>query len=74
MKILFLGTSAGWPLPRLGCQCEICQSKDPLDTRLRPSVLVNDKILPERKTAQINNHQGSFKWSSANLSLSTPSL
>jgi phosphoribosyl 1,2-cyclic phosphate phosphodiesterase len=45
MKILFLGTGAGWPLPRLGCQCEICQSKDPLDTRLRPSVLVNDKIL-----------------------------
>jgi len=45
MKILFLGTSAGWPLPRLGCQCLICQSKDPCDTRLRPAVLVNDSIL-----------------------------
>jgi phosphoribosyl 1,2-cyclic phosphate phosphodiesterase len=45
MKILFLGTSAGWPLPRLGCNCPVCQSKDSLDTRLRPSVLVNDKIL-----------------------------
>jgi phosphoribosyl 1,2-cyclic phosphate phosphodiesterase len=45
MKILFLGTSAGWPLPRLGCNCQICQSKDPKDQRLRPAVLVNDKIL-----------------------------
>lgn len=45
MKITFLGTSAGWPLPRLGCQCEICQSKDPKDTRIRPAVLINDSIL-----------------------------
>lgn len=45
MKILFLGTSAGWPLPRLGCNCPICQSKDPRDVRLRPAVLVNDSIL-----------------------------
>ena len=45
MKILFLGTSAGWPLPRLGCNCRICQSKDPKDKRLRPSVLINDSIL-----------------------------
>ena len=44
MKILFLGTSAGWPLPRLGCQCPICQSKDSRDKRLRPAVLINDKI------------------------------
>src|SRR4030042_5456901 len=45
MKILVLGTSAGWPLPRLGCQCPICQSKDPQDKRLRPAVLINDKVL-----------------------------
>ncbi len=45
MKILFLGTSAGWPLPRLGCDCSICRSQDPHDKRLRPSVLVNDSIL-----------------------------
>jgi len=45
MKILFLGTSAGWPLPRLGCDCEICKSKDPRDIRLRPAVLINDSIL-----------------------------
>jgi len=45
MKIKFLGTSAGWPLPRLGCRCEICQSKNPKDTRTRTQLLVNDKIL-----------------------------
>ena len=45
MKIKFLGTSAGWPLPRLGCRCEICSSKDPNDTRTRTQLLVNDKIL-----------------------------
>ena len=45
MKIKFLGTSAGWPLPRLGCKCHICQSKDPKDTRTRTQVLIDDKVL-----------------------------
>ena len=45
MKIKFLGTSAGWPLPRLGCNCEICISKDPKDTRTRTQILVNESIL-----------------------------
>lgn len=45
MKIFFLGTSAGWPLPRLGCNCHICSSKDQKDTRFRPAVLINDSIL-----------------------------
>lgn len=45
MKIKFLGTSAGWPLPRLGCKCEICSSKDPRDTRTRTQILINDSIL-----------------------------
>lgn len=45
MKILFLGTSAGWPLPRLGCDCQICTSSDPRDKRLRPVVLINETIL-----------------------------
>lgn len=45
MKIKFLGTSAGWPLPRLGCKCEICISKDPKDTRTRTQVLINGKVL-----------------------------
>ena len=45
MEILFLGTSAGWPLPRLGCNCQICLSSDPRDKRLRPAILVNKTIL-----------------------------
>jgi phosphoribosyl 1,2-cyclic phosphate phosphodiesterase len=45
MKILFLGTSSGWPLPRLGCKCHICTTNSPQDKRLRPSVLINDHIL-----------------------------
>ncbi|MEX2028191.1 MAG: MBL fold metallo-hydrolase [Candidatus Curtissbacteria bacterium] len=45
MKIKLLGTSAGWPLPRLGCNCEICSSKDEKDTRTRTQLLVDDSIL-----------------------------
>jgi len=45
MTILFLGTSAGWPLPRLGCTCHICTSSVEKDKRLRPSLLVNKKVL-----------------------------
>lgn len=45
MEINFLGTSSGWPLPRIGCDCNICTSKDVKDTRFRPSVLVNKEIL-----------------------------
>lgn len=45
MKIKFLGTSAGWPLPRLGCKCELCTSGDPKDTRTRTQILVNNSIL-----------------------------
>lgn len=45
MNILFLGTSSGWPLPRLGCKCHICASQDQKDKRLRPSLLLNKSIL-----------------------------
>ncbi|MBI4153394.1 MBL fold metallo-hydrolase [Candidatus Woesebacteria bacterium] len=45
MEILFLGTSSGWPLPRLGCGCEICSSDDPKDKRSRPALLVNRTVL-----------------------------
>ena len=47
MKIKFLGTSAGWPLPRLGCKCNICASKNSKDRRTRSQLLVNDSILLE---------------------------
>lgn len=44
-EIKFLGTSSGWPFPRLGCGCPICTSKDPKDKRWRPSLLLDGKVL-----------------------------
>jgi phosphoribosyl 1,2-cyclic phosphate phosphodiesterase len=42
MIIKVLGTSATWPLPRLGkkCHCSICKSKNPKDKRLRSAILL----------------------------------
>ena len=45
MKIKFLGTGAGWPLPRLGCKDKLCSSTDPRDKRTRSQALVNDRLL-----------------------------
>ena len=45
MKIKFLGTSSGWPSPRIGCKCEQCQSTDPKDKRWRSSILVDNILI-----------------------------
>jgi phosphoribosyl 1,2-cyclic phosphate phosphodiesterase len=45
VKITVLGTSAAWPIPRLGCDCEQCTSDDPRDRRLRPALLVEGRVL-----------------------------
>src|SRR4051812_40692112 len=37
ITVLGSGTSAG--VPSLLCDCAVCTSKDPRDTRLRPSIL-----------------------------------
>ncbi len=59
MKIKFLGTSAGWPLPRLGCKCKLCLSKDPKDKRTRSQLLINGSILldagPDTYSHFVNN-------------------
>lgn len=60
MEVLFLGTSAGWPLPRLNCSCNICTSSDSKDKRLRPSILINKSYLidaPPDIYHQLNIHQ-----------------
>jgi len=39
LKVLGSGTSMG--VPTLGCHCAVCESKDPHDKRLRPSLLLS---------------------------------
>ncbi len=43
MKIRFLGTGTSTGIPEIGCECEVCQSHDKRDKRLRASVLVSEK-------------------------------
>ncbi|MHA1606308.1 MAG: MBL fold metallo-hydrolase [Candidatus Freyarchaeota archaeon] len=45
MRVRVLGTSSGWPYPRIGCRCPICSSRDPRDKRLRPSILVEGVLV-----------------------------
>ena len=40
MRIEFLGTGTSTGVPQLGCDCEVCASKDPRDNRLRCSALL----------------------------------
>ncbi|MGA8670773.1 MAG: MBL fold metallo-hydrolase [Terracidiphilus sp.] len=38
--LTFLGTGTSMGVPTLGCDCAVCTSADPHDSRLRPSVLL----------------------------------
>lgn len=40
MKVTFLGTGTSQGVPVIACSCEVCQSNDPHDNRLRTSVLI----------------------------------
>lgn len=42
MKITFLGTGTSQGVPVIACKCTVCQSSDPLDMRLRSSILVEE--------------------------------
>jgi phosphoribosyl 1,2-cyclic phosphate phosphodiesterase len=39
-RVTFLGTGTSHGVPMIGCRCRVCQSADPHDRRLRPSVYV----------------------------------
>ena len=41
MKITFLGTGTSDGVPVLGCNCEVCTSKDRRDKRTRTSIVIN---------------------------------
>lgn len=40
MRITFLGSGTSHGIPMIGCRCDVCQSTDPRDKRLRPSVFL----------------------------------
>jgi phosphoribosyl 1,2-cyclic phosphate phosphodiesterase len=40
VRVLFLGSGTSHGVPMIGCDCAVCRSDDPHDTRWRPSVYV----------------------------------
>jgi len=38
VRVLFLGTGTSHGVPMIGCDCNVCRSSDPRDTRFRPSL------------------------------------
>ncbi|MFL5762987.1 MAG: MBL fold metallo-hydrolase [Bacteroidia bacterium] len=43
MKITFLGTGTSQGIPIIACPCNVCQSTDPKDKRLRTSIMIEEK-------------------------------
>ena len=43
MKLHFLGTGTSTGIPQIGCNCKVCQSSNPKDTRFRASAIVSNE-------------------------------
>ena len=40
VRVRFLGTGTSHGVPMIGCDCDVCRSTDPRDSRLRPSITI----------------------------------
>lgn len=68
MTLKFLGSGTSQGVPVIGCECEVCTSKNPKDQRFRSSVLITTdagkKILidcgPDFRQQMLNNKEGNI--------------